>query len=46
MFGLPSTVEVRQPLPKKAFYSRLSLAAPVKDEFVSGIEALCVVAVR
>ena len=44
MFGLPSTVEVRQPLPKKAFYSRLSLAAPVKDEFVSGIEALCVVA--
>ena len=44
MFGLPSTVEVCQPLPKKAFYSRLSLAAPVKDEFVSGIEALCVVA--
>ena len=44
MFGLPSTLEVRQPLPKKAFYSRLSLAAPVKDEFVSGIEALCVVA--
>ncbi len=44
MFGLPSTVEVHQPLPKKAFYSRLSLAAPVKDEFVSGIEALCVVA--
>lgn len=44
MFGLPSTVSVHQPLPKKAIYSRLSLAAPVKDEFVSGIESLCVVA--
>lgn len=44
MFGLPSTVEVHQPLPKNAFYQRLSLAAPVKDEFVSGIESLRVVA--
>ena len=43
MFGLPSTVEVHQPLPKTAFYQRLSLAAPVKDEFVHGIDALCVV---
>lgn len=43
MFGLPSTVEVHQPLPKTAFYHRLSLAAPVKDEFVHGIDALCVV---
>lgn len=44
MFGLPSTVEVHQVLPKNAFYKRLSLVAPVKDEFVSGIESLCVVA--
>ena len=43
MFGLPSTVEVHQPLPKTAFYQRLSLAAPVKDEFVHGIDVLCVV---
>lgn len=43
MFGLPSTVEVHQPLPKTAFYQRLSLAAPVKDEFAHGIDALCVV---
>ena len=43
MFGLPSTVEVHQSLPKTAFYQRLSLAAPVKDEFVHGIDALCVI---
>lgn len=43
MFGLPSTVAVHQPLPKNAFYKRLSLAASVKDEFVNGIESSCVV---
>lgn len=44
MFGLPSTVTVNQPLPKTAFYQRLSLAAPVKDQFVHGIEGMRVVA--
>lgn len=44
MYGLPSTVCVHQSLPKNAFYQRLSLSAPVKDEFVHGIEGLCVVA--
>lgn len=44
MFGLPSTVEVHQPLPKNAFYQRLSLSGTVKDEFVHGVESLCVVA--
>lgn len=44
MYGLPSTVAVDQLLPKNAFYQRLSLAAPVKDEFVHGIEELRVVA--
>ncbi len=44
MFGLPSTVCVHQPLHKNAFYQRLTLSAPVKDEFVGGIESLCVVA--
>lgn len=44
MYGLPSTVAVDQTLPKNAFYQRLSLAAPVKDEFVHGIEELRVVA--
>lgn len=44
MYGLPSTVTVDQTLPKNAFYQRLSLAAPVKDEFVHGIEELRVVA--
>lgn len=44
MFGLPSTVAVNQPLPKTAFYQRLSLAAPVKDQFVHGIEGMRVVA--
>lgn len=43
MYGLPSTVTVNQPLPKNAFYRRLSLSRPVKDEFVNGIEELCVV---
>lgn len=44
MYGLPSTVAVDQPLPKTAFYQRLSLAASVKDEFVHGIEELRVIA--
>ena len=44
MFGLPSTATVNQPLPKTAFYQRLSLAAPVKDQFVHGIEGMRVVA--
>lgn len=44
MYGLPSTVAVDQLLPKNAFYQRLSLAAPVKDEFVHGIEELRVIA--
>lgn len=44
MFGLPSTATVNQPLPKTAFYQRLSLAAPVKDQFVRGIEGMRVVA--
>ncbi|MDO4443206.1 MAG: DUF4391 domain-containing protein [Slackia sp.] len=43
MFGLPSTVAVHQPLPKQAFYQRLSLSSAVKDEFVHSIESLCVV---
>lgn len=43
MYGLPSTVTVNQPLPKNAFYQRLSLCAAVKDEFVCGIEELRVV---
>lgn len=44
MYGLPSTVCVHQSLPKNAFYQRLSLSAHVKDEFIHGIEGLCVVA--
>lgn len=44
MYGLPSTVAVDQLLPKTAFYQRLSLTAPVKDEFVHGIEELRVIA--
>ncbi len=44
MYGLPSTVTVDQLLPKTAFYQRLSLASPVKDEFVRGIEELRVIA--
>ena len=44
MYGLPSTVAVDQLLPKTAFYQRLSLAAPEKDEFVHGIEELRVIA--
>lgn len=44
MYGLPSTVGMDRRLPKETFYRRASLSAPVKDEFVHGIEGLRVVA--
>lgn len=44
MYGLPSTTDVDQVLPKKAFYEHLKLSGAVKDEFVQKIEELRVVA--
>ncbi len=44
MYGLPSTVTVDQPLPKNAFYKRLSLNVALKEDFVRLVDELRVIA--
>lgn len=43
MFGLPSTTEVYQRLPKEAFYQHIKLDAKTRQQFVSGVERITVV---
>jgi hypothetical protein len=43
VFGLPSTTEVSQRLPKEAFYQHLKLDAKTRQQFVSGVERITVV---
>lgn len=44
MLSLPSTVLVGRKMPKRAFYEHLRTTAPVRDQFVNGIERIELVA--